>query len=1421
MRSAIRQLLLYRPRPATPVTPIVGPPTTNLVFAWDPTQRATTLDAVGATAAYGSQIGQILGLDLTTSVATQPTGSARPFMLPRYPGEDAYLHFNGVTGNGAVIPNSPALQITGDLRVECQITPVSFNGTGVQVFVSKYSNAGQRSWYFRKTNAGALSINISSDGTAAAQSTSSPVVPDGTKWIGFTWRASDGRLQYMISSDGVTWTQHGTDVTIVGPLFGGTDPIVLGARTNLGAENFNGRYYQCRIYASLLQVSKRLDVDFRNLAHGTTSFVCGTGQTVTITGTTANPCYLVAGSVAAFDGVDDVLNVVSQYLSAFNAKGTGHVIAYLNDTAIGSLSTRHPSIAFSNGLSAGSARIGISTQVSSAMANVNGSRRLDANNLNDISGANPARTAVLTSRSRWTDGVYEVRRNGILTGTGAAQSSGNTSGTDSLAASIGGQTTLLYPGHIGRIAIYNGPISMDELRAAEAWCAAPYLALEAAPPLTGLVAAIDPSTAEFMRDGSNLPGSYLSQVATVLDGFDYTTTVAANGTAGARPLLLKNDLADERYLHLPGTAGNFASIPSNANLSGHASFTVDCRVAVPDWTPSAQVVLAAKHDTTSNQREWALFLNTNGTLQLSVSVDGSTASGAASTVAPTVTDGAVMWVRAVKSTSTITYFTSTVLNPSDDLTDWTQFGSGVAGPGGAIFTGTSPMVLGGRMVSGVLTQPMSGTYRRFRFYNGANGTGTKVVDINFATQDHGTTAFLASTDQVVTISQSGVNCAYMVAAGVMMFDGVNDFLDFSTAIRSSYTSKTFGFGTGMVHDTTPAVADTHPAWHWSTITNNIVRFTAYARTAATALFQSSGRRLDGDTPVTGSGPAPTRGMTLLSNRADWAAGVSTLRVDGWDVVSGSYSSGGGSTDSTTSAAARIGQTSGSYFPGFMGRMLFYNAPLTTAQQAAAEAWCARPYRAVAAKLPSNYLVASFDPTQLASCLDSTGAAARYLQQVATLKDMLGPTSSIVTQTTGSLRPFMLSRYPGEPRYVHSPGTTGNTITVPHDANMGNFANFSLDIQLSLNSWATGTTQIILGRWDTAVAAGREWRMEVTSTGFLQLLRSSNGTGTSATATSTVAIPAAAGQRIWLRASRSGTDANFYYTFKEDPSDDLTDWIQLGATVAGFGNPLTFVNTGPTTIGGGFPGGTPCAGRIYQARVYRSATGVVVPTFTADFRSQNHGTTSFLTGTGHTVTISSTGANPAFLVGNSVICFDGVDDTMNFDTAIGAATQSRSALSLYGMFFDTAPTNGTPLRHTPIHISTVGSSILRIGVNTARSGVRQYVATARRLDADGILETPSNYSVDAPAVVATDVDYTAGNIRLRVNGVVANTISNASLVGTTENTAPAARVLGGRASSYFPGHIGRFAIYNGPLTDAEKKAVELWCAEPYNITIPLT
>lgn len=202
-------------------------------------------------------------------------------------------------------------------------------------------------------------------------------------------------------------------------------------------------------------------------------------------------------------------------------------------------------------------------------------------------------------------------------------------------------------------------------------------------------------------------------------------------------------------LLLPGVAGSYASSPDSVALSITGDIDIRMKVAVDDWTPSADMCLVAKEQTGSTI-SYRLVLNNAGKLQLGLSAAGSVVTTATSSVTTGVADGAVKWVRATwrPSDGRTQFFTS------NDGSAWSQLGTNITLAVASIFDSTSQVEIGTRRAGA--QDPLAGKVYRAQIRNNILDDGTGIIfDADFTTPTVGAT-FPEGSSNAATVTINGV-----------------------------------------------------------------------------------------------------------------------------------------------------------------------------------------------------------------------------------------------------------------------------------------------------------------------------------------------------------------------------------------------------------------------------------------------------------------------------------------------------------------------------------------------------------------------------------------------------------------------------------------------------------------------------------------
>jgi hypothetical protein len=211
--------------------------------------------------------------------------------------------------------------------------------------------------------------------------------------------------------------------------------------------------------------------------------------------------------------------------------------------------------------------------------------------------------------------------------------------------------------------------------------------------------------------------------------------------------------SDEPALVLQGGSGNSASTPDSAAISITGDLDIALDVLATDWTPaSAQVLIGKGTSVVPANLEYALQVNTDGTLTAFWSTGASTLS-ATSTVAVGATDLSRRAVRAVLDVDdggdhTVTFYTATTFGL------WIQLGAAVTGSGTTSIQDSTNALAIGSFTGGASGLFLGNVYRA-QVRNGIDGP--IVFDADFTKQPKGTTSFTEDSVNAatVTVNQSG------------------------------------------------------------------------------------------------------------------------------------------------------------------------------------------------------------------------------------------------------------------------------------------------------------------------------------------------------------------------------------------------------------------------------------------------------------------------------------------------------------------------------------------------------------------------------------------------------------------------------------------------------------------------------------------
>lgn len=298
------------------------------------------------------------------------------------------------------------------------------------------------------------------------------------------------------------------------------------------------------------------------------------------------------------------------------------------------------------------------------------------------------------------------------------------------------------------------------------------------------------STSKYVVFGAPLktggsPAGYLDGVAALdMTGTGATAGNPVQSTSGRQPICLPWDAAEGNYLHFPGVAGNYASVPDAPAVSDTTGLDVRCCYTMPTWTPATYATLAAKR---INATGWSFAIGNAGSGLLYFtfwdSVGGlSQAVSTAPIPFAAISTGSVRAVVAGAAGNwTVDFYYSPDANT--ETAAWTQLGSQRVGMYTGMLLPDNSFALEVGSISAGMDELIRGACRRVSL---RNGSGAVVLNINFADAQDGAASFVCETGQTVTINQTGNNPATLIGHTALRFDGVDDFLegDFAGTVSS-------------------------------------------------------------------------------------------------------------------------------------------------------------------------------------------------------------------------------------------------------------------------------------------------------------------------------------------------------------------------------------------------------------------------------------------------------------------------------------------------------------------------------------------------------------------------------------------------------------------------------------------------------------
>ena len=231
----------------------------------------------------------------------------------------------------------------------------------------------------------------------------------------------------------------------------------------------------------------------------------------------------------------------------------------------------------------------------------------------------------------------------------------------------------------------------------------------------------------------------------------------------------------DTYAYFPGLNGNYLSVPDEAALDITGDIDLRVKVALDDWTPSAQQALLSKWNTTGNQRSYLLRVETDGTLTYTWSNNGTASTTVTTTTTVVAADGAVKWVRATHDVDNGASGNDVKFYTSDDGVSWGQLGTTRTTAGvTTIYASTSVVEVGS--INAGTGNPAAGKFYRATVKNSIDGISALDIDTNTILSGSAAT-FLALTGQTVTVNRATSGLKTSIVTSPLWLFGTEDYME--------------------------------------------------------------------------------------------------------------------------------------------------------------------------------------------------------------------------------------------------------------------------------------------------------------------------------------------------------------------------------------------------------------------------------------------------------------------------------------------------------------------------------------------------------------------------------------------------------------------------------------------------------------------
>ncbi len=243
-------------------------------------------------------------------------------------------------------------------------------------------------------------------------------------------------------------------------------------------------------------------------------------------------------------------------------------------------------------------------------------------------------------------------------------------------------------------------------------------------------------------------------------------------------------------------------------------------------------------------------------------------------------------------------------------------------------------------------------------------------------------------------------------------------------------------------------------------------------------------------------------------------------------------------------------------------------------------------------------------------------------------------------------------------FLWLPNAAGNYASAPSSSALNPAGNFCIVFDGALDDWTVATRQV--SKYNSGISGDYQYAFAIEAGGYPRVsIFATDADFTTLQADDVVGFSAASRGAVRVDVVPATASATFYTaTTAGEP------WTQLGSVITGTARVVRSSST-PLEIGSLNLGSAPTLlGKIFRVKFINGTFAGGTVGFDANFSALAEGTASFTESSSNaaTVTINSTGAKPAYIVGSNIIACDGTDDNM-------AATFTASQpLTIYAVPF---------------------------------------------------------------------------------------------------------------------------------------------------------